>query len=123
MPSKPPSRLLRIATFGGLWAIVGVILYATYQTDACPPEVKNREAIQAGLLAPLVLSANVGACLRGFPGELAAGLGFLSAYVVLAMVLLRSRTMTQFALASILLTLLSGLGLWGTFYSYAHSGG
>ena len=123
MALKPPSRLLRVATFGGLWAIVGFILYATYQTDACPPEVKNREAIQAGLLAPLFLSANVSACLRGFPGELAAGLGFLSAYVVLAMVLLRSRTMTGFAMASVFLAVLSGLGLWGTFYSYAHSGG
>ena len=123
MLSKPPSRLLRIATFGGLWATVGVILYATYQTDACPPEVKNREAIQLGLLAPLFLSANVSACVRGFPGGLAAGIGFLSAYVVLAMVLLLSRTMTQFAMASIFLAVLSGLGLWGTFYSYAHSGG
>ena len=123
MPPKPPSRLLRVATFGGLWAIVGFILYATYQTDACPPEVKNREAIQAGLLAPLFLSANVSACFRGSLGELAAGIGFLSAYVVLAMILLGSRTMTQFAMASILLAVLSGLGLWGTFYSYAHSGG
>ena len=71
---------------------MGFILYATYQTDACPPEVKNREAIQAGLLAQLFLSANVSACFRGFPGELAAGIGFLSAYVVLGMVLLGSRT-------------------------------
>ena len=123
MSPKPPSRLLRVATFGGLWAIVGFILYATYQTDVCPPEVKNREAIQAGLLAPVFLSAKVSACFRGSLGELAAGIGFPSAYLVLGMILLGSRTMTQFVMASIVLTILSGLGLWSTFYSYAHSGG
>ncbi len=85
--------------------------------------MKNREATQAGLLAPLVLYANVGACFRASLGELAADIGFLSAYVVLAMVLFRSRTMTGFAMASIFLAVLSGFGLWGTFYSYAHPGG
>ena len=123
MSAKPPSRLLRLAMFGCLWAACGFVLFATYQTDACPPEVKHREAIRAGLLTPLVLSGNASACIRQAAWQPVAGIGFLLAYGVVAIVLLRSRTITRFATASVLLSILSGLGLWCTFYSYAHSGG
>ena len=123
MTAKPPSRILRIAIVGFLWAACGFVLYATYQTDACPPEVKHREAIRAGLLTPLILSGNASACIREPSWQSAVGIGFLLGYCALAIAILRSGTITRLATASVSLGILSGLGLWCTFYSYAHSGG
>ena len=108
---------------GCLWAACGFVLFATYQSDACPPDVKHREAIRAGLLTPLFLAGNVSACIRQPSWQPVAGIGFLLAYFAVAIVLLRSCTITRFAAASVLLAILSGLGLWCTLHSYAHSGG
>lgn len=123
MPSEAPSPLWRVAVFAFLWAACGLVLYWTYQTDGCPPDVKHREAIWSGLLTPLVLSGNASACIRQPSWQPVVGISFLIAYCAIAVVLLRSRSITRLATASIVLAMLSGLGLWCTFHSYAHSGG
>ena len=123
MSTNSPSRLLRIAMFSCLWVACGFVLYTTYQTDACPPDVRHREAILSGLFTPLFLSGNAGALIHQPSWRPVVGIGFLLAYCAIAIVLIRARTTARFATASVLLAILSGLGLWCTFHSYAHSGG
>ena len=124
MPTGPPSRLLRIATFICLWLVCGLVVYATYQTtDSCSPKAEHREAMLVGLLNPLFLSANASACIRERSWQSVALFGFLLAYGALAILLLGSRTIARLAAASVLLIILCGIGLWCTFYSYAHPAG
>ena len=121
--TQAPSKLLRIGILCFLWAAYGLVLYSTYETDACPPAVEHREAIQCGLLAPLVLTANLLGCIPSGGSTVGIAICILLAYPALAIVLLRSRTLQRLVVISSALAMLSGLGLWCTFYLYVHSGG
>lgn len=81
--------------------IAGVFCYFNYVTDACPPEVKHREAILHGLLAPLSLAAASGSApsvpaigLRTYAGH-----GFLLAWIVSTILAFSCRTPAVFALS------------------------
>ena len=120
---RPVPFLLRILVLLAIWSAFGVICYSNYQTDACPPEVKHREAMFAGVIAPLFLASHTTASCFDTPYWLKQvfAWGFLFGFVALVIALLRSASRRWFVLFMIaLITLLSG-GAWCLIYANAHA--
>jgi len=109
---RRPTRLSRAAVFSLLWLLAGVFCYYNYLTDACPPEVRQREAILYGLFAPLSLAGAAGSApcvptvgLRDF-----VWLGYLLAWLVLTIFTFRGRRIGGFVA---IIALLIGLYIIG----------
>ena len=92
---------MRLAIFILLWLIAGAFCYFNYVTDACPPEVKNREALLHGLLAPLTLAAasSSAPCVPTVALRPYAGLGFVFAWLISTIFMFRTRALRLFALS------------------------
>ncbi len=97
----------------------------SYKTDACPPDVKRREAIRAGLIAPLYLAASTTATCIDTPRwtKPIFGWGYLIAFVGITVGLLRASRPFRFTGYSVALIALFSVGTWCMYYMYAHSGG
>lgn len=120
-----PSWFTRIVVVLAIWVVSGFMVHANYETDACPPEVKSREAMLAGFIAPLFFSANAGSAPLVHTVSLrpVSAWGYLILFVVLVFFVLRSRSHKALYLAGLGLGLLSAIGLWCVIYTNAHSGG
>ena len=120
-----PSWLSRIVVVLVIWIVSGFMVHTNYETDACPPEVESREAMLAGVIAPLFFAANAGSAPLVHTVSLrpVAAWGYLILFVVLVFFVLRSRSHKALCLAGLCLGLLSAIGLWCVIYTNAHSGG
>lgn len=117
------SLLLRIFVLLAIWSAFSVICYMNYQTDACPPEVKHREALLASVTAPLFLAAHTTATCFHTPYWLKQvfAWGFLIGFVALAIALLRSASRRWFILSAVALIALLCGGTWCLVYANAHA--
>jgi hypothetical protein len=97
-----PTARLRFAFFALLWVFAAIFCYSNYVTDACPPEVERREALLHGLLAPLSLAAasSSAPCVHTVGLRPYVGLGFLIAWILSTIFMLRGRTLTSFSLST-----------------------
>lgn len=115
--------LLRIFVFLAIWGAFSFICYMNYQTDACPPEVKHREALLAGVTAPFFLAAHTRAACFHTPFWLKQVLawGFLIGFAALTIALLRSAARRWFILSAVALIALLCGGTWCLVYANAHA--
>lgn len=120
-----PSWLLRIVVVLATWVVSGFMVQANYETDVCPAEIKSREAMLAGIIAPLFFAANAGSAPLVHTVSLrsVAAWSYLIFFVVLVFFVLRSRSHKALSIAALGLGLLSAFGLWCVIYTNAHSGG
>jgi hypothetical protein len=83
--ARRPTLLARVAVFSLLWFLAGVFCYYNYVTDACPPEVHQREALLHGLLAPLSFAGAVGSapCVPTVGLRAIVSIGYLLAWLAL----------------------------------------
>ena len=117
-----PTMLARLAVIVIIWAISGFGIFANYQTDACPPEVKHREAIRAGVWAPLVLAASAGSAEIVSKVSLrpVVGWGYLILLGILVISVLRAHSRIALSVAGFGLASLCAVGLGCAFYMNAH---
>lgn len=115
--------LLRIFVLLAIWSAFSVICYTNYQTDACPPDVKHREALLAGATAPLFLAAHTTASCFHTPHWLKQvfAWGFLIGFVALAIALLLAASRRWFILSAVALIALLCGGTWCLVYANAHA--
>lgn len=118
-----PSTAIRLLAVGLIWLTMGAVSYFNYETDACPPEVKEREARFAALLSPVVMAAHASACVRSTPWEVVVGMGFLGGVACFFLGVFRAKTTGGFLLSAGSLRLMTGLGFYCTLWSNSHSGG
>jgi hypothetical protein len=112
--------LTRIVIILALWAASGWVVYANYRTDACPPEVKEREALVAAMWSPIVMTDAVSQMTKTFFLNPVTGLGYLLAGAASAFMLLRARTLNRLRLATTVLSSLCAFGAWCVIYMSAH---
>ena len=120
---QPVPVFLRIVMILAIWSAFGVVCYKNYQTDACPPEVKHREALFAGVTAPLFLAAHTTAACFQTPYWLKQvfGWGFLLGFIALVISLLRTSSRSSLFLIMVALIALLSCGTWCLVYANAHS--
>ncbi|MBK8037301.1 MAG: hypothetical protein IPK22_09230 [Verrucomicrobiaceae bacterium] len=120
-----PTMVERLAVIMIIWVISGFGVFANYQTDACPPEVKRREAIRAGVWAPLVLAGSVGSAELVSQVFLrpVVGWSYLILLSLLVIFVLRSQSRTALCFAGFALASLCAVGLACAFYMNAHPAG
>lgn len=117
-----PSISVRILVFALVWAAAGYALSHFYVTDACPPEVKAKEARLYGLLAPLSCLGEAGVYTSSSSISALAGWGFLIAFVIIVVGLLKSKSWTWLIWAAGALVLWFDVGLHCAVYSMTHHG-
>jgi hypothetical protein len=107
-----PGTGIRLAVFFLLWLIAGGVCYRNFVTDACPPELRNREAVIHGLLSPLSLAATSSSapCVPSAGLRPYVGLGFILVWLLSAILMFRARILTLFAIS---IAVLIGLCLVG----------
>lgn len=115
-----PILLERLAVVLAIWGIVGFGVFANHQTDACPPDVEHREAIRAALWAPVVLADGASQLVRSVSLRPVVGLSFLACWVLLVLLVLRSRTRKALYLRGITLAFMCSAGLWCVSYMRTH---
>lgn len=118
-PQKP-ILLERLAVVLAIWAITGFVVFSNYQTDTCPPEVKHREGIRAGILAPLILADRAAQSVSFVSLGSVIGLSFLACFFLLLVLVLRSRSRYALCKTGLALALLSAAGIWCVFYMRVH---
>ena len=112
--------LTRIVIILALWAASGWVVYANYRTDACPPEVKEREALVAAMWSPIVMADAVSQMTKTSFLKPVTGLGYLLAGAASAFMLLRAPTLNRLRLATTVLSSLCAFGAWCVIYMSAH---
>lgn len=95
-----------------LWLLAGLFCYYNYVTDACPPEVHQREAMIHGLLAPLSFVGAVGSapCVPTVGLRAFVSIGYLLAWLALTYFTFRATSIRGFV---IVICILIGLYLVG----------
>jgi hypothetical protein len=110
----------RIAIILALWAASSWVVYANHRTDACPPEVKVREALVAAMWSPIVMADAASQMTNTSSLKLVIGLGYLLAITASAFMLLRARTLNHLRMAVTVLSLLCMFDAWCVIYMSAH---
>ena len=120
-PSKRrPPFSIRILIITVVWALVGYAMSHFYVTDACPPEVKAKEARLYGLLAPLSCAGEASTYISNPSMRPIVGWGFLLTFVALGIAILRSKSWTPLVWSSGALVLWFDLGLYFAIYQMTH---
>jgi len=109
-PAVAIPLILRVAALLIIWAAFGAICRHCYQTDGCPPDVKRREAMSAGLAAPLFLAMHTGVFIWGY----------LITFAGIAVGLLRARRPVRLTGYLFALIALCSFGTWNMICYYAH---